>query len=289
MIRTNEADLIQIALVGEVCAPRRAGGIPYQIAGDGQPVVLPGMGGIVYNVRVGDRAFGWAADHLEPGVSIRHPNEEERAALHIFACIGNEARVISGDAKGERGVVTGKHGGVAHVLVDFAPNALEKMCIGDKVLVKGHGRGLVLLDHPAIKVMNLSPRLLAVLNARSGESGTLSVPVAAIVPPQLMGSGSGRFAEQGDYDIMTLDRAFLAEHGLSNLRLGDLVALADQDNTFGRGYRKGAISIGVVSHGDSVLVGHGPGITTLFACATPQIVPELNKDANIARYLALVA
>ena len=287
MIKTNEADLIQIALVGEVCPPRHAGRIPYQITGTGQPVVLPGMGGIVYNVRVGDRAFGWAADHLEPSVSIRHPNEEERAALHIFACIGNEARVVSGDAKGEKGTVTGKHGGVAHVLVDLAPEVLEKMSIGDKVLVKAHGRGLILSDHPDIKVMNLSPRLLAAMNARTGEGGTLIVPVAATIPAQLMGSGSGRFAEQGDYDIMTLDREFLAEHGLCDLRLGDIVALADQDNTFGRGYRRGAISIGVVSHGDSVMAGHGPGITTLLACSTPQIVPELNKGANIARYLGL--
>lgn len=288
MIRTNETDLIQIALVGEVCAPRHAGVIPYKITGDGKPVVLPGMGGIVYNVRVGDRAFGWAADHLEPGVSIRHPNEEERAALHIFACIGNEARVVSGDAKGERGVVTGKHGGVAHVLVDLAPEVLEKMCIGDKVLVKAHGRGMALTDYPDIKVMNLSPRLLTVMNMRSGDAGTLVVPVAAQVPPQLMGSGSGRFAEQGDYDIMTLDREFLSEHGLSNLRLGDIVALADQDNTYGRGYRRGAISIGVVSHGDSILSGHGPGITTLLASAKPAIVPEIDPGANVARYLGLV-
>ena len=29
-------------------------------------------------------------------------------------------RVVSGDAKGAIGVVTGKHGGVNHVLIDFA-------------------------------------------------------------------------------------------------------------------------------------------------------------------------
>lgn len=287
MTKTNEQDLIEIALVGEVSHPRPMGQGPYQITGTGQPVVLPGMGGIVYNVRVGDRAFGWAADHLEPGVTIRHPKDEEAAALHIFACIGNEAQVVSGDAKGERGVVTGKHGGVAHVLVDFAPQVMAKMCIGDKVQIKAHGRGLILTDHPDIRAMNLSPRLLAAMNTRTEAGGTLTVPVAALVPAQLMGSGSGRFAEQGDYDVMTLDREFLAENGLDNLRLGDIVTLQDQDNTFGRGYRRGAISIGVVSHGDSVKAGHGPGITTLLACSTPQIVPELNKAANIARYLGL--
>ena len=37
---------------------------------DGKGAVLPGMYGITYNVKCGDRAFGWAGDHVEPGVSI---------------------------------------------------------------------------------------------------------------------------------------------------------------------------------------------------------------------------
>ena len=47
--------------------------------------------------------------------------------------------------------------------------------------------------------------------------------------------------------------------GLDELRLGDLVAIIDADNSFGRVYRSGAVTIAVVSHGMSHIAGHGPG------------------------------
>ena len=105
-------------------------------------MVLPGVGGITYNVRIGDPAVGWEADHMEPGVSIKNLEKKEGSrgandGLNTFACIGNEAVVMSGAAKEERGTVTGKHGGIEHVLVDFGPEIKEKMVIGDKIQVKG--------------------------------------------------------------------------------------------------------------------------------------------------------
>jgi hypothetical protein len=58
------------------------------------------------------------ADHVEPGVSLenrvkdsRMPQAQSRA-LNVLSCIGNEAIVVKGDAKGETGVVVGKHGGI---------------------------------------------------------------------------------------------------------------------------------------------------------------------------------
>jgi hypothetical protein len=48
--------------------------------------------------------------------------------------------------------VTGKHGGVEHVLVDFQPEVLEKLMLGDKVLVKAYGVGLKLLDFPDVRL-----------------------------------------------------------------------------------------------------------------------------------------
>ena len=50
------------------CIPHCAWQV-YRIDRDGVPFVLPGTGGIAYNVKVGDPAFGWAGDHIEPGVS----------------------------------------------------------------------------------------------------------------------------------------------------------------------------------------------------------------------------
>jgi hypothetical protein len=153
MLRTNIDKLVKISVIGEIASPTYGRSV-YSISADGVPVILPGVGGITYNVRVGDPACGWEADHVEPGVSIVNKESDPRfgqganTALNILSCIGNEAIVVSGDAKGAKGVVTGKHGGIEHVLVDFQPDVLEKLVLGDKVLVKAFGVGLKLLDFP---------------------------------------------------------------------------------------------------------------------------------------------
>ncbi|MDO8898460.1 MAG: DUF4438 domain-containing protein, partial [Bacteroidales bacterium] len=143
MLRTNKDKLVMISVQGRVSYPVKRGS--YRITYDGKPVVVPGVGGITYNIKVGDKAFGWEADHVEPGVSTV-VNEEKRddgpnCAYNILACMGNQARVVCGEAKGALGVVTGHHGGIEHVLIDFAQETLEKLCIEDKILVKAYGQG----------------------------------------------------------------------------------------------------------------------------------------------------
>ena len=285
MIETNVDRLIILSVMGEVHSPH-ATSIPYRIAHDGRPFVLPGTGGITYNLRVGDSAYGWMADHVEPGVTVRNPSEDENHSLNILACVGNEARVVSGDAKGEVGVITGKHGGSEHVLVDFSPEVKEKLVHGDRVLIKAWGRGLELANFPEVKVMNLSPNLLSAMGLQ-GEEGKLLVPVAGIVPAELMGSGVGATSERGDYDIMTADKEVLKENGLDQLRLGDIVAIRDHDSSYGRNYRRGAMTIGIIIHADCLGAGHGPGVTTLLTSPGPKIVPSLVERANIADYLDL--
>jgi hypothetical protein len=256
-------------------------------------VVLPGVGGITYNMRVGDWAVGWEADHVEPGVSIENKERDERfpgganAALNVLACVGNEATVVSGDAKGAKGTVTGKHGGIEHVLVDFNAETMEKLSIGDKMLIKAFGVGLKLLDFPDVKVMNMDPKFCEAINPKpSGDK--LEVPVTHMVPAEVMGSGLG--ADQtysGDYDIQLFDEGAKREYGLGDLRLGDLVAIQDADHSFGRIYRKGAISVGIVVHTDCVISGHGPGVTTLFTSSGGSILPRIDTDANIVKLLKL--
>jgi hypothetical protein len=115
----------------------------------------------------------------------------------------------------------------------------------------------------------------------------LITPVVATVPPQFMGSGIGKTSERGDYDIVTGDRRALAEHGLDQLRLGDFVGILDHDNRFGRGYRRGAITVGIVVHADCMLTGHGPGVAPLFTALEPVIEPLIEPDANLAIVLDL--
>ena len=57
MLKTNVNHLVKISVVGEVASPI-LGRSPYRISADGRPLVLPGVGGITYNVRVGDLATG---------------------------------------------------------------------------------------------------------------------------------------------------------------------------------------------------------------------------------------
>ncbi|MBS7632935.1 DUF4438 domain-containing protein, partial [Candidatus Bathyarchaeota archaeon] len=206
MLRTNEDKLIKISVVGEIASPVIGRSI-YDISSQGNPVVLPGVGGITYNLRVGDLACGWEADHVEPCVSLENKENDPRygqganTAFNVLSCIGNEATVISGAAKGEKGVVTGKHGGVDHVLVDFQPKVLEKLLLGDKVLVKAFGVGLKLLDYPEIKVMNTDPCFLKAMKPKP-KDGKLEVPVAHEIPAAIMGAGLGQnHAYSGDYDI----------------------------------------------------------------------------------------
>jgi hypothetical protein len=292
MLRTNVDKLVKISVVGEVASPVYARGI-YRISAQGNPVVLPGVGGITYNVRVGDLACGWEADHVEPGVSIENKENDTRfgrganTAFNVLSCVGNEAVVVTEDAKGAKGVVTGKHGGIEHVLVDFQPETLEKLMLGDKVLVKAFGVGLKLLDFPDIKVMNMDPRFLDALDPKpSGKN--LVVSVTHVIPAAIMGSGLG--ADQtysGDYDIQLFDENARKEFGLDDLRLGDVVAIKDADHSYGRIYKQGAMSVGIVVHTNCVSSGHGPGVTTLFTSSTGKIIPRIDVKANIASILGL--
>ena len=282
--------LVKISVMGEVASPT-VGRSVYNISATGTPSVLPGVGGITYNLRVGDPACGWEADHVEPCVSAE--NKEAgggaNAAFNVLSCVGNEAIVVSGDAKGAKGVVTGKHGGIEHVLVDFQPETLEKLMLGDKILVKAFGVGLKLTDFPGIKVMNMDPCFLKALKPKP-KGDKLEVRVTHLVPAAIMGSGLGaNQTESGDYDIQLFDEKVIEQYGLEDLRLGDLVAIIDADHSFGRIYRQGAVSVGIVVHTNCVTAGHGPGVTSLLTSTSGKIKPQIDAKANIAFLLKLRA
>lgn len=291
MLRTNVERLVKISVMGEVVSPIASRA--YTITADGRPVMLPGVGGITYNVRVGDFASAFEADHVEPGVSIENKEKDDRSpggangALNLLACVGNEATAVSGDAKGAKGIVTGKHGGIEHVLVDFSPEIMEKLVIGDRIMIKAFGVGLKLLDFPAVKAMNVDPGLLAIMGMEA-RGDALEVPVTHVVPAAVMGSGLGASQTYtGDYDIQLFDDAMKEKYGLEDLRLGDLVAIENADHSFGRIFRTGAMSVGIIVHTNCVISGHGPGVTTLFTSATGKISPKINTGANIADMLNL--
>jgi Domain of unknown function (DUF4438) len=293
MLKTNIEKLIKISVMGEIASPTIRN--VYNVSATGKPLVLPGVGGITYNLRVGDPACGWEADHVEPAVSSENKENDARSgqgantAYNVLSCVGNKATVVSGEAKGAQGSVTGKHGGIEHVLIDFPTEVMEQLVIGDKILVKAFGVGLKLLDYPDIKVLNMDPALLEAWNPVP-KNDRLEVPVTHIVPAAIMGSGLGaNQVNSGDYDVQLFDEGVVEQFGLDTLRLGDIVAIMDADHSFGRIYRQGAISIGVVIHTNCVTAGHGPGVTTLMTSANGKIIPQINSKANIASLLKLRA
>ena len=288
--RTNIDKLIMISVQGKVAHPEHTG--RHGFDAEGKPFLVVGTGGITYNVHLGDPAFGWAADHLEPSVSAIADQKERtnriNAAFNYYACTGNEAIIVSGDAKGEKGVVVGHHGGGERVIIEFPESTMEKMTIEDKILIKGFGQGLKFLDYPQICTYNLDPRIIPAWGIEDTGDGIL-VPVAAEVPGELMGSGIGSTdMGKSDYDIMTADKDYIKELGLDKLRFGDFVAIKNHDNRYGRSFRRGAVTIGIIIHGDCLWAGHGPGVTTLISAVEPGLIKyKITERANLGAILGI--
>ncbi len=280
-LKTNKDKLITIAVQGAV---RSASSRGYSTNFDGKPVLHLGMGSINYTVSVGDLAYGWAnADHVEPDVSFTNL---DGPALGILGCIGNEATVISGEAKGAKGTYIGKHGSS---IFWFPKDVLEELSVNDKIQVKARGVGLKIDGFEDVRVNKISPELLENLGIKI-EGDQLIVPVVKKIPGHIMGSGLGLgffILENVDYDIQTTCPETVEEYDLKTLRLGDLVAIQDHYDYWGRGRYEGAVTIGVVIHGWSDIAGHGPGLDPILSALPGRIKVKIDPDANTAYYLGI--
>ena len=278
----NRDQLVKTAVQGGVSPANQWA--PFEVGSAGEIFAWPSTGGITYNVKIGDSVFGWAGEHIEPGVSstMTHKNRKAEAGYQFLSCCGNEAVVISGAAKGATGTVLGHHGGVEHLMLDFPDATLDQLTCDDKFLIRGYGQGLKLVDHPDVHIYNLDPDVLEAWGLKERADGSIEVPVHVMVPGHAMGSGIGSLSvTTGDYDILCHDPDVVAEYGMDRLRFGDFVAVLDHDNRYGRTYRKDAVTIGVVIHSDSPLAGHGPGMMTLMSACDGKLIPVISEDANL--------
>jgi len=291
-MRHNADKLVHVSVMGQIASPSLPGlpAEPYRLDADGKPFLYPTHGSIVYNVSVGDSAYGWLADTIHPSVSIHLKEGPANQGLNILSCVGNTATVMTGAAKGAKGVVTGKSGRFSeHVIVHFSVADREKMAIGDKILIRAAGVGLELGDFPTIKLKACSPALLEKLVDGTDGEGRLRVKVAASAPSYLLGAGAGLASDGGSLHIQTVDKGALAEAGLDKLRLGDVVAMQDFDSRYSHGFFRGAIGIGVVGQGDSPRPGYGPGLTLLMTSHDGRIAPVVTAGANLVDLLGLGA
>lgn len=282
MIKTNEEKLVKMAARGEIVHPSASSG--YSTDWEGKPRIGLGISGIKYNITLGDPLYGWMEEeHIEPGLSFNNKNPRERTALSVLACIGNEVEMTTGEAKGAKGYVIGKH---VNFIAWFKDGDRERIHIGDQLQVKTWGVGLKIEGYDDVKVNKISPPLLHKMNIKE-EGGKLVVPVVNEFPAYIMGSGYGMFPVSIDYDIQTTSPDAPMELGVDKLRFGDIIAIRDQLNWWGRGYYKGAITIGIVIHGWSSQTGHGPGVTTILSSKNDRINIKIDPHANIANYLGI--
>jgi len=285
-LEINRDRLVEMAVTGYVREPFITAAT-YRINPEGQARAFPGTGSITYNYRVGDSAVEMAGDHVEPSVSITNDGDDQRA-LNVLAQVGNEARIISGEAQGSIGTVIGKHGGIENVMVEFDDDVYDVLNIGDRMQIRVIGLGMEALNVEDLYLRNISPRLVDALTENGmgiNNEGDLVVPVTHIIPAKIMGSGLGRNqVHSGDYDIQMFDEGINERYDLNSLRFGDIVAIENADNAHGRIYREGAWTIGVVVHGISTVAGHGPGVTALITSPSGNIAPEINDQSNL-RYL----
>ncbi len=289
-IQTNAPQLVSISVMGQIVSPAQPAlpAQPYSLDSEGHSFLLPYYGGIVYNVSVGQSAYGWLADCIHPGISISTSDASGNRALNVMSCVGNVATVTNGDAKGAQGVVTGKSGRFSdQVIIHFDRATRDKLAVGDKITIQAKGIGLALPNHPGVRLKSCSSELIEAMNLSTAEDGKLAVPVVGIVPAHLLGAGSGLISEGGSIHIQTGDKVALTEAGLDQLRLGDIVALADYDGTWNHGYLHGAYGIGVVGQGDSPRAGYGPGVTLLMTAADGSIQPVITDSVNLADLLGL--
>jgi hypothetical protein len=284
LVNSNEDKLVDLSVIGEIASPTLRQSYRIQPV-TGQPIQLPSVGGISYNANLGDPAVGIAADHVEPGVSIRNSHEASNRALNTFACIGNRAKILSGDAKGLKGWVIGKHGGVEHVMIHFDElHTLEQLAIGDRIQIRSRGTGLQLEGFPDLVLMNMDPALLQSLQQTA--FGPLVYPVTHIVPAHLLGAGLGEDScQSGDVDIQLFDEKAVSEFNLETLRFGDFIAMDNCDHRYGRIYREGWVSIGVITHSCSIQAGHGPGVTTIMTAPKNILSAKIQTEANIKSVL----
>ncbi len=286
LLKTNKHNLLEIAVEAVV---QPAGSWGYSPTYEGRTSHRLGTASINYTVSIGDSTYGWAnADHVEPDVTVQGRDKEvpSACAVAILACIGNEARVLTGEAKGAKGFYIGRHAG-SDDLVWFPRHIIEKLTIDDKIQIRAKGVGLRIEGFEDVRVNKLSPEVLEKMILKI-EENQLVVPVAKEVPGHIMGSGIGfPFIETLDYDIQTTDPWVVEKYNLKDLKLGDVVAIRDHYDSYGTGRYEGAVTIGVCIHGFSESPGHGPGLNPVLSALPGRIKTIIDPKANIAYYLGI--
>jgi Domain of unknown function (DUF4438) len=180
--------------------------------------------------------------------------------------------------------VTGKHEAFhayKHVLVHLPPGALAALVPDDRLVVHAIGRGMTVDDLPEITCHSLGPELWDAW-APELSNGRLGLRVTRVLAPEVVGMGSGRVSGATSIALQAD-----ADGALDGLRIGDLVAVRDWDAGYYTGYHEDRVTVGVVSTGDSPVLGNGAATTILLSGPAAAFDLVLDGHANLADLLNL--
>jgi hypothetical protein len=300
LIKINDERLLVTQVLAQVSHPTIEGGGGfgggYVTTWDGKAKLGVGPGGIKYNVKIGSPCFGWPeTEYLEPEVALKDADVRSSmpgyqtsgsvaVTVNTVSCLGNEVMLVGGDAKGKKGVVVGKSR--RYIVSHFSEDVLDDLSIGDKVKIRAEGLGLSVQDFKG-ELYNMSPSFLRSLDLKL-EGEKLVFPVKKVIPAYAMGSGSGGSeAQRGTFSIQSCPPSLVKELGLNDLCIGDIVACQDILMSYGKGYYRGATTVGVVATGASDNAGHGPAIFAIAASQEGKIEPFIDNKANLAKFMDL--
>ena len=187
-IKTNKDKLLTLAVQGQIAPAEPASS--YATTWDGKAKMTIGIGGINYNLKIGEKVFGWASgDRATVGVATEGAGPDRARASYLnFTSIGNEAKILRGEAKGEKGIIIGKFG--SFVLVHFDDDVLEKLAIGDTLHIKASGLGLKIDGFDDVFAHSIAPDVLEKIVMKTSD-GKLEAPVVKEIPADLISRGSG--------------------------------------------------------------------------------------------------
>ena len=283
-ISTNKDKLLTLAVQGKIAPAEPASS--YSVTWDGKPKMMIGIGGINYDLKIGDKVFTAAAgDRATVGVATVAVGEGGFQGAYLnYTSIGNEVRILDGEARGDKGVIVGKFN--THVLVHFEDYIVDKLAIGDTLQVKARGTGLQIDGFDEVVPHSVTPELLEQTVTQNGE-GKLEVRVVSEIPAEIVGQGAGRSSLSGVFNIQTSYPPDIEDYGLAELRFGDLVLLKDIQSDYGKGYYEGGATLGVICTGPSNRSGLGIGVTAILSTRADKLTARIDPTANIGQYLGI--
>ncbi len=93
-IKTNKDKLLKIAVQGRIAPSKVASS--YITTWDGKPKLAIGVGGINYELRIGEKIFGWASsDRATMGVATTGESDWTN-----YTSVGNKVKIIGGEFRG---------------------------------------------------------------------------------------------------------------------------------------------------------------------------------------------